>query len=199
MGVALRKGLADPVFDSQRVFRAVMNAIARPGSIIDLDIGLDPAPMLTAELAAVALALLDRETPVWLDAVMRDDEEITAFLRFHTGALITAEPREAAFALVSRAEQLPALTEFALGTPDFPDRSTTVVIAVDALSNRHGFELRGPGINGLAHFDAIPLRQGFEAEWAVNREIYPRGVDLVLVAPGAVAAMPRTVEIAGRT
>jgi alpha-D-ribose 1-methylphosphonate 5-triphosphate synthase subunit PhnH len=62
--VAVARGFADPVLDSQSVFRTVMMALARPGTIAELATGqlLPPAP-LTPELAAVALTLCDHETP----------------------------------------------------------------------------------------------------------------------------------------
>ena len=64
----LLPGFADPVLDAQRVFRGVMEALARPGSLQPLaDLPEVPAP-LTPELAAIALALADADAPLWLDA-----------------------------------------------------------------------------------------------------------------------------------
>ena len=97
----LLPGFADPVLDAQRVFRGVMEALARPGSLQPLaDLPEVPAP-LTPELAAIALALADADAPLWLDAPLAGAPAVAEFLRFHTGAPIVKDPAEAAFALVA--------------------------------------------------------------------------------------------------
>ena len=65
-GVSMYSGLADPVLDSQRVFRAVMNAMAHPGRVSTV-----PRRERT-RAASIAhrgggLTLLDFETPLWLE------------------------------------------------------------------------------------------------------------------------------------
>lgn len=197
MAAALAKGFDDPVFASQRVFRAVMEALARPGTIQPLAVDLRPPALLTPELAAVALALADHEAPLWLDAPLAGAPAVADYLRFHTGAAIVPEPAAAAFALVADPVRLPAFGAFALGTPDYPDRSTTLVLAVETLSDAGGFLLRGPGIADRATLHAAPLPGGIEASLRANRALFPRGVDLILVAPGRVAGLPRSTEIVG--
>lgn len=131
MAVAL--AFADPVHDAQRTFRAVMNAMARPGTIHRVA-GLVAAPApLSPVAAAVAVALADYETPLWLDAPLAAMPDVPAYLTFHTGARIVAAPSQAAFALVADAGSLPDFAEFALGTDVYPDRSTTLVVQVESL------------------------------------------------------------------
>ena len=55
--------------------------------------------------------------------------------------------------------------------------------------------LEGPGIQTTTTLTISPLPEDFLAEWHDNRARFPRGVDLVLAAPGAVACLPRTVTI----
>jgi alpha-D-ribose 1-methylphosphonate 5-triphosphate synthase subunit PhnH len=127
---ALAPGFADPVFDAQRVFRNVMDALARPGTIVSLDTQLDPPAPLTPELAAIALTLADHDAPVWLCPALARHPAVAAYLRFHTGAPIVADPARAEFALVVEPADCPDLASFAQGSPEYPDRSTTLVLAV---------------------------------------------------------------------
>ena len=94
----LAAGFADPVHDAQRCFRTIMNAMARPGTLQAIETGgLKPPAPLTPVAAAIALTLVDYDTPVWLDGPFARSEAVKTFLRFHTGAPIVSEPVEAAF------------------------------------------------------------------------------------------------------
>jgi len=194
MTAALEPGFADPARDSQRVFRAVMNAMARPGAVVALDAGLTPPDPLAPGAAALALALCDFETPVWLDPALANPETL-AWLRFHTGAPVVAAPDKAAFAFVASPLGLPDLEAFALGTPEYPDRSTTVIVQVRSLDAGAGWRLSGPGIDGAAMLAPALLPRDFVARRAALRPLFPRGLDFIFVADARAAALPRTTSI----
>jgi alpha-D-ribose 1-methylphosphonate 5-triphosphate synthase subunit PhnH len=185
----------NPVFDAQRVFRAAMNALARPGTLHPLDTIVVPPAQLPPELAALALTLADHETPLWLDAALTGAPDVADYLRFHTGAPLVAHPRDAAFALISEPALCPSLVNFALGTDEYPDRSTTLLIQVETLTEAEGLTLRGPGIADTASLHAGPLPPAFLREWAMNRVLFPRGVDVLLTAGGMIAGLPRTTDV----
>jgi alpha-D-ribose 1-methylphosphonate 5-triphosphate synthase subunit PhnH len=93
MDLTIEGGFADLVLGAQSVFRAVMEALARPGSVQSIaSDALPPAP-LTPELGAVALTLCDHDTLVWLDPVLAANEAVTAWLAFHCGAPLTSDRR----------------------------------------------------------------------------------------------------------
>jgi alpha-D-ribose 1-methylphosphonate 5-triphosphate synthase subunit PhnH len=180
----------------QAVFRAVMDAMAHPGRINPLDALPAAWPaQLNAGAAAVALCLADFETPLWLDARNGDAD---AWLRFHTGARITDDPREAAFAFVTDPRNAPDFQDFALGSLDYPDRSTTFILQVEAFSGA-ARTLTGPGLKDTAAFSATPLPGDFDARLAANHALAPRGVDFVLVSSSAVAALPRSTRLVRRS
>jgi alpha-D-ribose 1-methylphosphonate 5-triphosphate synthase subunit PhnH len=194
MDLSIEGGFSDLVLGAQGVFRATMDALARPG--LPQGIGTDaapPAPM-SPELGAVALTLCDHDTLVWLDPELRKSEAVMAWLAFHCGAPLTTDIGEAAFALVTDAAALlPRLEAMAQGTDEYPDRSTTVVLA--AGMTERAVVLKGPGINGELR-TVLPLPNGdFLAQWGENRERFPRGVDLLLVRNGTVTGLPRTTRI----
>ena len=55
--------------------------------------------------------------------------------------------------------------------------------------------LRGPGIKTSHAFAAEPLPDDFAQRLRDNRELFPRGVDLVFVASEQIAALPRSLRV----
>ncbi|WP_299861843.1 phosphonate C-P lyase system protein PhnH [uncultured Hoeflea sp.] len=196
--IAYQGEFSDPVRGAQSVFRAVMDATARPGSIHQLaDLCTPPAP-LTASAAAIIATLADAETPVWLDSALARSEAVRDWIVFHTGAPVTVHQDEASFALVAAPQSLAALNGFSLGTQEYPDRSTTLILQVSDLTKGAALVLEGPGVNGTASIAPSPMPLHFAAQWRDNRAGFPRGVDLILAGPGCVAALPRTTRLAQR-
>jgi alpha-D-ribose 1-methylphosphonate 5-triphosphate synthase subunit PhnH len=186
-----------PVLASQATFRAMMDAFARPGTVQRLPRGAAAPSPMSAGAAAVALAMLDYETPVWLDAALAQGAQVADWIRLHTGARVSSEPAEAAFAFIADPGHAPAFDLFSPGTPEYPDRSTTLVLQVEDFGSGDGLLLSGPGIADARDFSARPLPGDFQARIAANRALFPRGVDVVLVSPEAVAALPRSVTARG--
>lgn len=188
-------GFAEPVLDAQAAFRAVMDAMARPGTASPLArTAMPPAP-LSATAATVALTLCDHDTPVWLDPALKGSAAVTAWLGFHTGAPLASTPAEAHFALVADTAALIALENFAQGSQDYPDRSATLILQVDSLDGGAPLRLEGPGIETAATLAPTPMPRHFVEQWRQNSGRFPRGVDLVLAAPQALACLPRTTRI----
>ena len=108
---------SQPVFDMQRVFRVVLDAMSRPARLCRLPVFPQSVPDgLSPVLADLALTLCDGESPLWLSPGLRKDET-TTWLRFHCGCPIVEEADKAAFALVADASELPPLSAFAQGVP----------------------------------------------------------------------------------
>jgi alpha-D-ribose 1-methylphosphonate 5-triphosphate synthase subunit PhnH len=189
----LSPAFADPVHESQRTFRAVMNALARPGMTMPIAAAVAPPRPMSSAAATVALTLLDYETPVWLDSVLTAAPGLADWFRFHTGAPITSDPGNASFAFIADVPRTPGLETFALGSIEYPDRSTTLVLQVERFSGDESLNLRGPGIAGTQVFAAAPLPNRFRQQLIANRALFPRGVDLILVADSEIAALPRSV------
>lgn len=196
---AMTGGFADPVFQSQAVFRRVLKAFARPGTVVEIPNVVRPPAPLHMPTAAFIAAFADEGTPVHVDPVIAAAEDAVGWIRFHTDAPIAAEPQAAAFAIVADTEAMLPLEAFSPGSAEYPDRSTTLVIQVDRVSRETGLRLEGPGIDGSAELDAVPLPAAFVDRMQDNRALYPRGVDIVLASPSAIAALPRSVRVRQRT
>jgi alpha-D-ribose 1-methylphosphonate 5-triphosphate synthase subunit PhnH len=188
-------GFGDPVFASQSVFRAVMDAMARPGTVQAIATDAMPPAPLNAAAAAVVLTLADSDTPLWLDAELAKSEAVRGWLAFHTGAPLAGTPSDAVFALAANPAAVPPLTGFALGTQEYPDRSTTLIVQVESLTGGPVLTLTGPGIETTQAIAPRPLPGHFEVQWREINGLYPRGLDLILAAPDAVICLPRTARI----
>ncbi|MBR0829120.1 phosphonate C-P lyase system protein PhnH [Bradyrhizobium manausense] len=191
----LPPGFADKVLSAQSTFRSVMDAMARPGSVQRIaPVAGTPGPMMRGT-AAIALTLFDHDTPLWLDAQMRESSDVLKWLKFHTGAPVVHDSSVASFALIADGAALPPLERFALGSNEYPDRSTMVILQVESLSDGCAYELRGPGIDGAAQFQAAIKPADLFERLRINEALFPRGIDVVLVADVSVVAIPRTTRL----
>ena len=188
-------GFSDPVLDAQTTFRLLLASMSRPGTVHELPT-LTPAPFpLFETTAAVCLTLLDLHTPIWMDIDIENHEAAADYLRFHCGCPIVLQPSDASFALITSQSIAPSLSAFNPGTPEFPDRSTTLIIQVAGLTEGQGQKLTGPGIAGEHSLAIDGLDNNFFDQLRRNRSLYPLGVDLFLVSPQAVCSLPRTVRV----
>lgn len=194
----LPPGFADKVLSAQSTFRSVMDAMARPGSVQRIVPMTGATGPMMRGTAAIALTLFDHDTPLWLDARMAEGTDLVKWLKFHTGAPVVQDCSIASFALIGDGAALPSLDRFALGTSEYPDRSTTVIVQVDSLASGRSFELHGPGIDGVATLQASIKPFDLFERLRINEALFPRGIDVVLVADDAVVAIPRTTRVVSK-
>lgn len=180
----LSGGFSDPARDGARAFRGILDAMARPGRIVAVE-GAH-APGLSSAAAAVALTLCDADVPVHLAGPAT---EASDWLAFHCGAPAVGKP-ECLFA-IGPWDALAPLDSYRIGTPEYPDRSATLVVEMAALTSE-GPTLTGPGIDGTAALslpDAEALRR--------NAARFPLGLDLMLCCGDRLACLPRSTRIGG--
>jgi len=191
----LPAGFADKVLSAQSTFRSVMDAMARPGTVQRIAAAVEAPAGVMRGTAAVAQTLLDHDTPIWLDPLMSKTSEVARWLKFHTSAPVVADSSIAHFAVIGDASALPDLGRFSFGTNEYPDRSTTLIVQVESLTEGPAFELRGPGIDGVAILQAKITPADLFERLAINAALFPRGIDVLLVDDDAITAMPRTTRV----
>lgn len=187
---------ANPVFDSQRTFRELLQAMARPAVPRPLPV-LPPAPAPIAPAAmAIALTLCDATTSVWLQ---QPEDEAIRHVRFHTSLKLVERPQDADFALVTDPVSMPPLDAFACGDMRYPDRSASLVIQAAAINpvpvGGAGHSFAGPGIRDseTVAIDGLPV--DFWQQRAALAALLPLGIDLFFVAGQQVLALPRTTRL----
>lgn len=183
----------DVVFDSQRVFRCLLEAVASPGKLSALPPSASGSPT-----EAVARMLLDHEVTY---CAVGGGSELKERLSLLTGARI-APPDAADFVFIYE----PGRTASKLGRGDLerPEIGATAIYSVKHLnqlkqlseSNLPTLGLTGPGVSGerTIVIDGLPLS---EIEAIIeSRADYPLGVDVYLVdEAGWVAGLPRSTRL----
>lgn len=180
----LSGGFTDPARDAAHAFRALLEAMARPGTI-HMVAGPD-AHGLSPAAATVLLTLTDNTTPLHLAGEL-DTIPLRRWIAFHTGApLVAAE--QAAFAL-GRWDDLQPLSRYSVGHPAYPDRAATLIVEMDTLTH-DGQRLTGPGIRDTARL-SLPETAAFQQ----NRALFPLGFDVILTCDDRLAALPRSTKV----
>ena len=182
---ALAGGFGNPAVGAARAFRAALSALARPGRIETVAGAAAPAPISPAA-AALLLTLCDGETPLYL-APGHDGQAVRDWIAFHIGAPLVA-PEAAQFALGGW-QALQPVGRFAVGTPEYPDRSATLIVELDRLAPE-GARLSGPGIKAAAYL-SLPEVAAFRA----NRALFPLGCDFYFTAADRLAGLPRSTHV----
>ncbi len=182
-------GFADPVAEAQQCFRAVLDAMARPGSLRIAGAGLRPPGPLDPATAAVLLTLIDGETSLWLDP---DAAPARKWVEFHCGVTCVEDAGAAAFVA---ALAWPDLGRLNPGSDAAPEAAATVILQVLALGTGARYRLRGPGLLVPMMLAVAGLPSRFADIWERNAASFPHGIDLVLCAGTQIAALRRTVSI----
>jgi alpha-D-ribose 1-methylphosphonate 5-triphosphate synthase subunit PhnH len=182
-------GFADPVSQAQSTFRALLDAMARPGSIHAAGAGITPPAPLHHATAAVLLTLVDGDARLHIAA---DCAAARDWLVFHCGTAPCDDIAAAGFVVTAAMPDLTALSD---GSDEAPESSATLVLQVAALGTGPAWRLMGPGLKAPVTLRAEGLPADFAARWAANHARFPRGVDLVLCAGTMLAALPRSVSV----
>jgi alpha-D-ribose 1-methylphosphonate 5-triphosphate synthase subunit PhnH len=219
----LPRGFAQPAHGSQGCFRAVLDAMARPGRVqmLPADVRQDlhhPADLSEA-FAAVLLTLTDADTRVhWAPGLCAPAALAVwrAFGRFHTGLTEAADPAEADFAF-THANHTPEslLATLPLGEDETPQHGATLVIeaaTLQAVEETAGgriaralpapdadptpwVRLTGPGIQ---HAHGLAVGGLSRAFWRARQALeahFPCGIDLLFTCGDRVAALPRSTRV----
>ena len=184
----LSPGFANPVHDAQACFRAILHAMAHPGSLHRAGSDLNPPPEFCQAAAAVLLTLTDADTLVWIDPTWAAARE---WLTFHCAVPFAATPAQADFVLADP----DCLTVLATGSDDVPEAGATLICQVAGLGCGAALRLEGPGLQHPVTLQIDPQPVGFVAAWAANHDRFPQGVDLILCCGDLLTALPRTTAI----
>jgi len=190
-----RSRTLDPVRETQLTFRVLLDVMARPGTVRQLPVAAEGAPV-NPWLAAVLLTLLDHEVGLAV-APFPASETLERYVRQRTAAR-PAVVEQADFVVASWDSLDPSLPlRLRQGTLEYPNDSATLVILVPPLGADTGVRLglAGPGVPAGFETRIAGLAPAFLAARDDAAE-YPCGIDMILVDPsGQVATLPRSTAI----
>lgn len=174
----------DPVFESQRTFRKLLDAMSRPGRVFSIRDAVMKLDRPHAEMFAAALTLADSRCRIFVHG----DEALARALQEMTGA-VPSPAAEADYLFVpagsaleaARAELLPKVKP---GTLAEPHKSATFFVSLPALSGSHPAYLSGPGVGGRVRAE-LPDEA---VRWIAARDARafepPCGIELYFLTPG---------------
>lgn len=187
-----------PAQEEQATFRALLDAMARPGTVHHLP-PRRPDDGVWGGALLVLQALLDHEVTfhVLNDQALSGETLAYDQLLRRTGAR-SASLDKADFVMARGDGAVAAIEEAREGGFEEPERSATVVLLADSLGGDGvALALSGPGIESTSMLavEGLPAA-AFEA--LRRRTVtFPEGVDVILVdTAGQVAAVPRSTRIA---
>lgn len=192
--MSFAQGFSDPIQDQQRTFRIIMDALSRPSTPVPYSSPIEQAGPLQANAYGIALTLLDFEVSYHLTPSLAAAEP---HLTFQTGSRRVEDAAKAQFAFVDLRHDRLDLATYAQGDPDYPDRSTTIIVLChpDGESGKH--VCRGPGIAAASTLEVPGLPEDFPDQWKANNSRAPLGVDLLFVSAEAVIGLPRSTRVFG--
>jgi len=168
----------------QQLFRSLLNAMARPGSLGSIVTPTNNEIIGLPVLAVLVDAAVSVADPHQL--LQKND-----WLLLQT----TEKPADTADYILCNGNFVP---DFApkCGTLTCPEQSATLIIAVNGFhAGTTHLQLKGPGIAESTNL----LIDGLDPSWIQVRQDwvceFPLGVDLFLVSETQLAAIPRTTKV----
>lgn len=188
----------DMVHDAQKIYRKLLNCMARPGEIANISpesnkLELDSG--LSNSLLALTFTVCDAEVSF---NILGEHEE-SIIRKVHNLTYAQREKTEIADYIIIKflAERGKIATAFGIakkGTFIDPHASATFIIEVETLGLGSSLKLTGPGIK-----DSISVEISGSEDWLASRTEanaeFPLGIDVILVdLQGNIMCWPRTTQ-----
>jgi len=186
-----KKHSFDIVFDSQKVFRLILEAMSNPTRVVNIKEYANKLFGDCPSLLAIAMTLLDNEVSFNICENHSFSDEIASL------TLAKRENIEAAdFVFISDLNYMEYAIENAkYGTLADPHKSATVIIRNDG-EHTEQLALSGPGVDGQIEVAATQMVKDAIAMRDTQNYEYPQGIDLMFVSSdGELFAIPRLVKV----
>ncbi len=194
--------LGDPVWAAQHIYRALLRAIAAPGSVHQLVVHPAVAkagPIGNPWLASALLTLLDHEVSLAVETAREGDALVDLLHRRTRTPRVSVD--QADFVVAELVTLAPSsLERLKRGSLQYPDDAATLFLRVASLAPTDAaggtLTVRGPGVDGQHEVVVPGVSDAFLASREHTIRNYPMGIDLYLIDDaGRVIAIPRTAAL----
>ena len=186
----------DAVFDAQKHFRVLLDAMARPGSIRFLgDVPLTSPKDLHGATALVGFALLNGDVTFYAK-----DDGVVSYLTVNTTSQM-ASADVADFIFVKGDLRSPAVLAAKVGSLRYPEEGATVVVDVNTVTDEVcdralAVTLSGPGVATQKTVYVRGIDVAILSDFVSQNAEFPMGIDMILVdRDGAITCVPRTAKV----
>ncbi|CAB1077425.1 hypothetical protein D1AOALGA4SA_5214 [Olavius algarvensis Delta 1 endosymbiont] len=177
---------------SQETFQAIFAAMEHPGQLVTIPHNPAAPDILNWASAATCLTLLARETPVWID--IDQQNSAVSWLQNRCQSSVVTEPCMANFAIVTRPDNMPDLEYFRVGTYDYPEKATTVLIQVEDILPDIAYSATGIGFDQRPQLELKGLSERFWHQWRRLSGRHPLGIDVFITCEDVLTALPKSAR-----
>lgn len=201
----------DIVFDSQRIFRILLDAFAHPGKVGKIsDLKIAPPLNISKASAGILFTLLDLEAGFAVSASdKKQREKIEEYFIRNTGSRL--KNLESADFILAPGE-LPKLKRIKKGSLEYPDEGATVICSVEKINEPRpctqgrgeslsgvdslSLTLSGPGISGKKNLALKGLKKQEVIKIMEANKEFPLGIDFVFTdKKNKFFVLPRSTKI----
>lgn len=198
----VREANYDEVYHAQSHFRRVLDSMARPGKINELEaLEISTPSSLSRAASYVALAMLNGDVGYWDVA---GSAELRDYLRVNVGCL-HSKLEEADYVFVDGSGSASVVALAKEGLLTYPDLGATLVIDVSQVvgypvDGYVGVEISGPGVLGSKRIWIGGLDRTWIHELSVKNAEFPLGVDVIFAfededGESKVCCLPRSSRL----
>jgi alpha-D-ribose 1-methylphosphonate 5-triphosphate synthase subunit PhnH len=196
-----REIIYDEVFDAQRIYRIILEAMARPGKIGLLpSIELSPPDGFNQGSALIGFTLLNADCNFCVlgPAV----EEITPYLIRNTSST-PVELQKADFIFLPGSLDAVAISKAKKGTLSYPEEGASLVVDVEEIMEQESSSdlgaprvtmvLKGPGVDSERQVNIRGLNPSILEKVLSQNQEFPLGIDIILTdKKGRLVCIPRS-------
>lgn len=186
-------GLQNPVMDAQQIFRQLLNGMSQPGSIAAIDYTVQHPMGLNPATYAVALSMLDQDTPLKLAASVNNAAARDS-LHFHNSVPLVDSVSAADFVICNEVDR-PDLETLNIGSDAWPDQSCTLIVQCQSFYNGITYRATGPGIQSSTKIRCSAFNDTLPHQREKLAHRFPLGIDLILTCGKEFFCIPRTTKL----
>lgn len=186
----------DMVFDCQKIFKNVMNAMAKPGTVFNIKEQCDKLGEKNRVPLGLAMTFMDNRSTLYVDG----NEELLFSIKEKTLAM-KSDVEKADFVIAPHVEEkesygVQLLDSAKVGTLPEPHKSALVMVGLHTFDGDKSLLLEGPGVKGQKEVMLSDAALMWLARKAILKYEFPCGTDILFYTDnGEIMGIPRTLKV----